>query len=36
MPWCRFWRQGDVVIDAGNSYFKDTDARSNILAGKGN
>ena len=26
---------GDVVIDAGNSYFKDTDARSNILAGKG-
>ncbi len=26
---------GDVVIDAGNSYFKDTDARSNMLAGKG-
>jgi 6-phosphogluconate dehydrogenase len=27
--------KGDLIIDAGNSYFKDTDARSLDLAGKG-
>lgn len=26
---------GDLIIDAGNSYFKDTDVRLNMLAGKG-
>ena len=26
---------GDLVIDAGNSYFKDTDARATMLAGMG-
>ncbi|PYT04708.1 MAG: phosphogluconate dehydrogenase (NADP(+)-dependent, decarboxylating) [Acidobacteria bacterium] len=26
---------GDLIIEAGNSYFKDTDVRSNMLAGKG-
>ena len=26
---------GDLIIDAGNSYFKDTDARCKMLAGKG-
>jgi 6-phosphogluconate dehydrogenase len=26
---------GDLVIDGGNSYFKDTDARSSVLAGRG-
>jgi len=27
--------KGDLVIDAGNSYFKDTDLRARALAGKG-
>ena len=27
--------QGDIIIDAGNSYFKDTDLRAGKLAGKG-
>ncbi len=27
--------QGDLIIDAGNSFFKDTDARAGNLAGKG-
>jgi 6-phosphogluconate dehydrogenase len=27
--------KGDVIIDAGNSYFKDTDLRARNLAGKG-
>ena len=27
--------QGDLIIDAGNSYFKDTDVRARDLAGKG-
>ena len=27
--------KGDLVIDAGNSHFKDTDLRASVLAGKG-
>jgi 6-phosphogluconate dehydrogenase len=27
--------KGDLIIDAGNSYFKDTDLRASTLAGKG-
>ncbi len=27
--------EGDLLIDAGNSYFRDTDRRANALAGKG-
>ena len=26
---------GDLIIDGGNSYFKDTDLRGRVLAGKG-
>src|SRR5665213_373178 len=32
---CRHWEAGDIIIDGGNSYFKDDIRRSTALAAKG-